>query len=121
MAEKSQETAAKSTASPRAEVPVFNCHVFLSPSNERGLITARVATLAGVEGQGHGEREALRSVVTQFKAPSAVICNVVRRFPGSIRRRRLSRARRSAMCRCTSSGRAAKSPGRNRAHPGLTL
>lgn len=68
MAENSQEPAARSTASPRADVPVFNCHVFLSPPNERGLITARVATLAGVAGQGHGEREALRSVVAQFKA-----------------------------------------------------
>ncbi len=50
------------------DVPVFNCHVYLSSPDEQGLITARVATLAGMVAQGRSEREALRNIVQRFKS-----------------------------------------------------
>jgi hypothetical protein len=50
-----------------ADVPVFNCHVYLSPSDERGMITARAASLADITAAGRNEREALRNIVAKFK------------------------------------------------------
>ena len=49
------------------DVPVFNCLVIVSPRDAEGLITARAAELAGMEGRGKSEREALAQVVSQFK------------------------------------------------------
>jgi hypothetical protein len=50
-----------------ADVPVYSCHIYLSPPDERGTITARGATLIEVVAQGRSEREALRNVVQKFK------------------------------------------------------
>jgi hypothetical protein len=49
------------------DVPVFNCLVIVSPRDAEGLISARAAELAGIEGRGKSEREALAQVVAQFK------------------------------------------------------
>ena len=53
---------------PPQNVPVFNCRVLVSPRNSAGLVSARAAELAGIEGSGKSEREALQQVVTAFKA-----------------------------------------------------
>ena len=50
-----------------SDVPVFNCLVIVSPRDTEGLISARAAELAGMEGRGKSEREALAQVVAQFK------------------------------------------------------
>jgi hypothetical protein len=52
---------------PPADVPVFNCIVIVSPRDSEGLVAARAAELAGMEGRGKSEREALAQVVAQFK------------------------------------------------------
>lgn len=52
---------------PPADVPVFNCIVIVSPRDAEGLVLARAAELAGMEGRGKSEREALSQVVAQFK------------------------------------------------------
>lgn len=49
------------------DVPVFNCVVIVSPRDTEGLVTARAAELAGMQGRGKSEREALAQVVAQFK------------------------------------------------------
>jgi hypothetical protein len=49
-------------------VPVFNCVVHVAPPAADGMIVARVANLAGLEGRGKSEREALAGAVTAFKA-----------------------------------------------------
>ncbi len=49
-------------------VPVYNCHVLVSPRDEQGIVVARVATLADITGQGKTEREALQNVVGAFKS-----------------------------------------------------
>jgi hypothetical protein len=49
-------------------VPVFNCIVHVSPLAADGTVAARVANLAGIEGRGRSEREALSQVVAAFKA-----------------------------------------------------
>lgn len=51
-----------------ADVPVYNCHVYLSPPDEQGTIAVRAASLAEVSAQGRSEREALRNIVASFKA-----------------------------------------------------
>jgi predicted RNase H-like HicB family nuclease len=52
-------------------VPVYNCHVLVSPRDEQGIVVARVATLANVTGQGKTEREALQNLVGAFKSAMA--------------------------------------------------
>ncbi len=49
------------------DVPVFNCVVIVTPRDAEGLVSARAAELAGMEGRGKSEREALSQVVAQFK------------------------------------------------------
>ena len=49
------------------DVPVFNCIVIVSPRDADGMVSARAAELAGMEGRGKSEREALAQVVAQFK------------------------------------------------------
>jgi hypothetical protein len=49
-------------------VPVYECHVILSPPNEQGQILARAASLPGVTAQGSTERDVLLSIVKVFKA-----------------------------------------------------
>ncbi len=55
------------TSHPLGDVPVFNCIVYVSPRDTEGMIVARAAELAGMEGRGKSEREALALVVAQFK------------------------------------------------------
>lgn len=52
--------------SPGRPVPVFNCVVHVGRAD--GQIVARVANLAGIEGRGRSEREALAQAVAAFKA-----------------------------------------------------
>jgi hypothetical protein len=56
------------TGSEIPDVPVYNCHVYLSPRDERGIVRARAASLAEVFAEGSGERDALRNIVQKFKA-----------------------------------------------------
>lgn len=51
---------------PPADVPVFNCVVYVSPHPQGGT-QARVGNLAGLSFQGASEREVLGKVVTAFK------------------------------------------------------
>lgn len=51
-----------------ADVPVFNCHIYLSSPDGQGTITARAASLADLTAEGRNEREALRKIVERFKA-----------------------------------------------------
>lgn len=53
------------------DVPVFNCVVHVAPADPDGVVVARVANLAGIEGRGRSEREALAQVVATFKATVA--------------------------------------------------
>ncbi|MBI3837804.1 MAG: hypothetical protein HY288_07710 [Planctomycetia bacterium] len=50
------------------DVLVYNCHVYLSPPDERGIVRSRAASLVEVFAEGRNERDALRNVVQQFKA-----------------------------------------------------
>lgn len=49
-------------------VPVFDCHVIVSPPDDSGNVHARAVRLPGVTGVGSNEREALRSIVEAFKS-----------------------------------------------------
>ncbi|APZ93858.1 hypothetical protein [Fuerstiella marisgermanici] len=48
-------------------VPVFNCHVILSPADDAGRIQARVANFPDITAAGSTERDVLTSVMKQFK------------------------------------------------------
>jgi hypothetical protein len=52
--------------SPRADVPVFNCLVYVT-SIEGGQVRARVANLAGLACIASSERIALTKIVPEFK------------------------------------------------------
>jgi hypothetical protein len=56
------------THDPPRDVPVFNCVVNVAPAGADGVVIARVANLAGIEGRGRTEREALAQAVAAFKA-----------------------------------------------------
>lgn len=56
---------------PAGDVPVFDCRVYLSPPDEQGQITARVANLPEITCRAGNERDLLRKVVTEFKAAVA--------------------------------------------------
>jgi hypothetical protein len=49
-------------------VPVYDCHVILSPPDADGLITARVSTLPEIAASGQSERHILLAIVKDFKA-----------------------------------------------------
>ncbi|GAB4138111.1 MAG: hypothetical protein Tsb009_06060 [Planctomycetaceae bacterium] len=49
-------------------VPVYDCHVILSPQDEQGLFFARVASLPSVTATGNSERDVLQKIVATFKA-----------------------------------------------------
>lgn len=53
------------------DVPVYNCVVIVSPRDAEGLVRARCASIAGIEGVGASEREALAQVVAAFKSTLA--------------------------------------------------
>ncbi len=48
-------------------VPVFDCHVILSPADADGVIRGRVSTLPEIATSGRNEREILRKLVADFK------------------------------------------------------
>src|SRR5258708_24068942 len=56
------------SSSPRADVPVYNCHVLVAPRDAEGWIVARASALPEVTARGRSEREALGNVVATFKA-----------------------------------------------------
>jgi hypothetical protein len=58
-------------AHPRADVPVFNCHVYVSRPDAAGQVTARLASLPEFVAVGQSERDALRSLVQAFKLAAA--------------------------------------------------
>lgn len=49
-------------------VPVYDCHVILSPPDADRVIHARVSTLPEITASGKSERDVLRNLVNQFKA-----------------------------------------------------
>jgi len=55
------------------DVPVFNCHVYLSTPDATGLITARAASLPELVATGRNEREALRNIVKHADVSQAVL------------------------------------------------
>ena len=57
---------------PAQPVPVFNCLVIVSPRGSDGLVLARTAEVAGIEGRAKTEPEALKLVVAAFKKWIAV-------------------------------------------------
>ena len=48
-------------------VPVFNCLIILSPSDEKGRRRGRVANLAGISAEGTSERDILTAIMKKFK------------------------------------------------------
>ena len=52
---------------PPQEVPVYNCIVNIAPATSDGSVIARAANIAGMEGRGRNEREAIAQVVSTFK------------------------------------------------------
>jgi hypothetical protein len=52
---------------PRADVPVYNCHVLVAPRDAEGWVVARASNLPEVTARGRSEREALANVVAAFK------------------------------------------------------
>jgi hypothetical protein len=54
-----------------APVPVFNCVVNVARNSDGGEFVARVVNLAGIEGRGRSEREAMAQAVGAFKAEVA--------------------------------------------------
>lgn len=51
-----------------AAVPVFDCHVIVTPPDDSGGYRARAANLEGIFAEGPTEREALQDLVRAFKA-----------------------------------------------------
>jgi len=49
-------------------VPVYDCHVILSPADEGGTIHGRVSSLPGITAAGKTERDVLLRIVREFKA-----------------------------------------------------
>ena len=54
-----------------SDVPVFNCHVYVSPADGAGVLRARVANLPEVVAEGQTQREVLQKIVSQFKTTVA--------------------------------------------------
>lgn len=48
-------------------VPVYDCHVILSPPDASGVIRGRVSSLPGITAVGKSEREVLQRIVKEFK------------------------------------------------------
>lgn len=52
-----------------ASVPVFDCHVILTPPGQSGeVFRARVANLSQISAAAATERDCLRQIVEQFKS-----------------------------------------------------
>jgi hypothetical protein len=52
-------------------VPVFNCVLYVAPKDADGIVVAHAANLAGIQGQGRSQREAIAGAVAAFKATVA--------------------------------------------------
>ncbi len=63
-----EQTQLPVTDTASGSVPVYDCHVILTPPDEQGVISARCVTLPSVVGSGTTERDTLRSIVDTFKA-----------------------------------------------------
>lgn len=50
-----------------ASVPVFSCHVILTPPGDDGKIVGRTANLSEISASGATERDVLKSLMQQFK------------------------------------------------------
>lgn len=50
-----------------ASTPVYNCHVYVSPPDAEGQVTARIANLCDLESTAASEPAALKLLVEQFK------------------------------------------------------
>ena len=48
-------------------VPVFDCHVIVTPADGNGVVRVRSATLPDVTASGPTERDALLTIVKEFK------------------------------------------------------
>lgn len=49
-------------------VPIYDCHVLLSPPDADGTLFARVSTLPEITASGKSERHILQAIVKDFKA-----------------------------------------------------
>lgn len=49
-------------------VPVYDCHVILTPPDSDGVVRGRVSTLPEITACGQSERHILQSIVKDFKA-----------------------------------------------------
>ena len=56
---------------PPQSVPVFNCHVYVSPRDASGSVSARCVNLPEVSASGATVREALAAIVAAFKKATA--------------------------------------------------
>jgi len=50
------------------EIPVFDCRVILSPPDESGRISGRVANFPSIVAESNSERDVLLKIVETFKA-----------------------------------------------------
>ena len=48
-------------------VPVYDCHVILSPADPSGIVRGRVTSLPDITAHGRTEREVLQRLVREFK------------------------------------------------------
>ena len=55
------------TGNSKPSVPVFACLVYVH-KNDDGMVTGRVANLAGIEASGSSERDVLGKVTREFKS-----------------------------------------------------
>ena len=55
------------TGNSKPSVPVFTCLVYVH-QNDDGMVTGRVANLAGIEASGSSERDVLGKLVREFKS-----------------------------------------------------
>ena len=63
-----------------ADIPVFNCPVYVGPSPDGG-VRARVANLAGLQVDGSNERQALTRIVPAFKQRVSEFMNARSEIP----------------------------------------
>ena len=63
-----------------ADIPVFNCLVYVGPSPDGG-VRARVANLAGIQVDASNERQALTRIVPAFKQRVSEFMNAQSEIP----------------------------------------
>lgn len=52
---------------PAQAIPVYNCHVYLTPADAEGKVRARAATLQDLSVEATSERDALHKMVLAIK------------------------------------------------------